>query len=820
MKNSFIRNLLMCTVVTGALIIAKNALASGTTTNVARSGSTVTVIAGHTINVRLVKKALKTVKNNCRKPVVKSANTNIAKVQQSKAQKKRYGFSVIGIKKGKTSVTVKYKKKCVRIKINVKRNNKISNIATVHSSVSPSIIPIATIQPAATQASVVTNAPAQPTNIPTVSPRPLRTRIEAQESKAETVNGCIKLTDMTTYSPDGRFMVNIWSDDKGKYYYNVVCDGVTVVELSSLGIKLTNTDLSTGLTCDNKGSAVDEIYETYDTITLAASTAENHCCERTANFSNTDGAGFDLLVRVYDDGIAYRYTDVTDGNDGGLTCTDETSSIIFPENTTTWGGYGGINTYEFDYSEMTNKSFLGRSGQFDTPFLANVGNYWILVSEAQIYNNNALFCKSILKKTSSSNVLNWDFGDARDETIPLEQQAKQDNTTLDLVNVNQKDIDRVETDNGFSTPWRAMIISDDYNKFCTSTLISNLNPSPKDTKYADLYADTSWIKPGKVLWSWWSDGNSQGNYNMHKNYIDMASEYEFDYVCLDVGWRGFEDRLGELCSYASEKNVGVFCWVNYWELTTIDDIDALFSKWSKAGAVGLKTDYFEGEDQKVLEVMENIATVAAKYHMVVLYHGCISPGGEYRTYPNVLTTEAVLGEENRKWSTSPSSKNCLMYPFTRNVLGAMDYTPACCEIKTTNGETEGFALAKSVVYESGLIHFAAPAADYRDYAGLSFMQSIYPTWDESFIPQNEARPGEYVTYVRRHGDEWFIGSMTLESRTMTVNLDFLKEGKTYNACIYSSGDDGKIKTENIQVTSADELSLEIKKLDGVAVTIR
>lgn len=300
----------------------------------------------------------------------------------------------------------------------------------------------------------------------------------------------------------------------------------------------------------------------------------------------------------------------------------------------------------------------------------------------------------------------------------------------------------------------------------------------------------------------------------------MAAEYGFDYVCLDVGWRGFEDRLPELCQYAAEKNVGVFCWVNYWELTTIEDIDALFTKWADAGAVGLKTDYFEGEDQKTLEVMQNIAVEAAKHHMLVLYHGCITPGGEYRTYPNVLTTEAVLGEENRKWSTSPSSKNCLMYPFTRNILGAMDYTPACCEIKTTNGETEGFALAKAVVYESGLVHFAAPAADYREFGGLQFMKDMYTTWDESFIPDGEAYPGKYITYVRRHGEEWFIGSMTLEARTMSVKLDFLDEGKTYDVCIYGSGDDSKINTETLQVTSKDELNLDLKDLDGVSITIK
>ena len=292
-----------------------------------------------------------------------------------------------------------------------------------------------------------------------------------------------------------------------------------------------------------------------------------------------------------------------------------------------------------------------------------------------------------------------------------------------------------------------------------------------------------------------------------------------DYICLDVGWRTFEDRLEELCDYADSKGVKIFCWVNYWELTTPEDIDSLFSKWAAAGAVGVKTDYFEGEEQQVLNSMENIAVIGAKYHFMVLYHGCISPAGESRTYPNILTTEAVLGEENRIWSTNPSSYNCLMYPFTRNILGSMDYTPACITIKNMNNETEGFAMAKSVVYESGLLHLAAPAKDYSDYVGTAFLQALYTTWDESFVPTGEACPGKYLTYVRRHGNEWFIGSMTIAARTMNVELEFLDNNKNYTAYIYSANDEGKLTVNTKTVTSAEDMEIALKEFDGVAIHI-
>jgi len=748
----------------------------------------------------LSKKVLKKLKKTGKKITVKVSGKEYVKVSKKVFKKKKGSFVIKGIAEGKAKVTVKSGKVKYKLKVVVEKKLGNENVVPTNvPSAQPSIVPTAT-----------------PVPEPTV--RPFRTRITVPESEPETKDGYTKLTDLTTYSINGEYAVNIWNDSNSAYYYNVVCGGKEVIEISPLGLTLSGTDLVSGVACDNAGSYVDELYEEYETLTLADATAINNCQERTIAFSNADGASYKLLVRVYDDGVAYKYTDVTYGTGETVKCTEEASAIVFPEGTTTWGGRSGINTAEYDFNEMPYNRFVNGQNEYQTPFLANIGDYWMVVSEAQIYNNNGEFCKSRLAKSSGSRELRWDFGDARDERIPLEQQAKNQNTNLDLVNVAQIGITEVETVNGFSTPWRAMVISDDFDEFCTSKLISNLNPPTSESKYADVYEDTSWIKPGKVLWSWWADGNYQGDYNLHKNSIDMAAEYGFDYICLDVGWRSFENRLKELCDYAETKGVKVFCWINYWEMTTPESMEALFSKWAEAGAVGVKTDYFEGEEQQVLNVMENVAVIGAKYHFMVLYHGCIAPGGEYRTYPNVLTTEAVLGEENRKWSNSPSSEGCLMYPFSRNILGSMDYTPACKDIRANNNETEGFAIAKAVVYESGLLHLAASAKEYRDYVGLPFLQSLYTTWDESFIPAGEAYPGKHITYVRRHDEEWFIGSMTIDPKTTTVDLGFLDAGE-YTASIYSAVN-GKLVANEKTVTYLDSLTFELGSKDGVVVYIR
>ena len=261
--------------------------------NVKKKVSTITLTAGSSKKVVLQGKALRTIKNSKNKVDVKCANKKIAKVTRTKKQKKNYSFTVKALKKGSTTITVKYKKKSVKIKIKVKdkESGKISknpdNLLPASTHNGPS----------------VTEAPNQPPS-PTV--RPLRTRITVPDSEPETVGDYTKLTDLTTYSIDGRYKVNIWRDSEDCYYYNVVCDGLQVVEISPLGLVLSDTDLSTGLVCDNKGSYVDEIYEEFETMTLANATSVNNCQERTIRFSNDDGAYFDLLVRVYNDGFAYQ----------------------------------------------------------------------------------------------------------------------------------------------------------------------------------------------------------------------------------------------------------------------------------------------------------------------------------------------------------------------------------------------------------------------------------------------------------------------------------------------------------------------------------
>lgn len=610
-----------------------------------------------------------------------------------------------------------------------------------------------------------------------------------------------EVKELNTLSPDGNMKLQMWKDKDDSYYYSITAGDTVVIESSKLGLELKEADLTKSMTFESASVKQEEINETYDTITGASAQANNHCIYKTVEMKNDTGK-YTLEVKVFNDGVAYKYSNVEVASKDSLTVVDELSEYILPKKNTTWS-FALNGTYEGEYVKRTNKQLESASLTLSTPLLAKVGSYNILFTEAQVFNNNAEYCSNALKTEAGTNTLNWTFGLARNPEAE---------STGDLDSPGHINISEVNTINGFETPWRVAIISDDYNEFCQSTIVSDLNPEADST----LFADTSWIKPGKVAWSWWSEDSSQGSYDKHIEYIDFASANGWEYVCLDVGWRAFEDRLGELCKYAASKNVGIFVWINYRDMKDINTMETLFTKWKSAGAVGLKTDYFESDEQSVLEVMENVAKVSAKLKLMVLYHGCVRPAGEYRTYPNILTMEAVQGEEWHKWFAYPTVENSLLYPFTRNILGSMDYTPVGMKVGG-DGSTYGFGIAKTVVYESALTHLANAASIYKSYNGLSFLNNLATTWDESrYI---HAMPGEYITVARRNGENWYIGSMTAKAKTAEIKLDFLGDGE-YNAYIYGDNEDGsQLVISQKKVTKSDTLSFDLLDAGGVAVII-
>ncbi|HXJ47039.1 MAG TPA: glycoside hydrolase family 97 catalytic domain-containing protein, partial [Candidatus Dormibacteraeota bacterium] len=342
-------------------------------------------------------------------------------------------------------------------------------------------------------------------------------------------------------------------------------------------------------------------------------------------------------------------------------------------------------------------------------------------------------------------------------------------------------------------PWRVLGIAEHDKDLIANQLVWLLEkPS--------MLSDTSWIKPGKVAWDWWNANNVYGvdfkagiNTQTYKYYVDFAAKNQLQYIILDEGWYKLgnvlevvpEINMEELTAYAKQKNVGVILWV-IWK--TLDDqmIPAL-DQYAKWGIAGIKVDFMQRNDQKLLNYYYKLANECAKRHMLVDFHGAQRGASLTRTWPNLISNEGVRGMEWSKWSAETEPQHNVTLPFTRMFLGPMDYTPGAMlnATRTTFAPihsrpmalgTRCQQLAMYVVYESPLQMLSDSPSNYeREPESLEFLRAVPSTWDET-VPL-AGKIAEYVAVARRNGKDWYVGAMSnWTARDLEVDLSFLPGG--------------------------------------------
>jgi alpha-glucosidase len=313
-----------------------------------------------------------------------------------------------------------------------------------------------------------------------------------------------------------------------------------------------------------------------------------------------------------------------------------------------------------------------------------------------------------------------------------------------------------------------------------------------------------------VAWDWWNDNNIYGvdfragmNTSTYKYFIDFAAKNNIQYVILDGGWYQPGNVLEpveaidmvELCAYADSNNVGLILWaswVPFWE--KIDEAVAQYEKW---GIKGVKIDFMQRDDQKVVNFYLEAAKKTAEHHLLIDFHGSYKPDGLERTWPNALTREGVKGLEWNKWSRDVGPEHDVIIPFTRMVAGPMDYTPgAMVNMDSINflqkynrPESQGtraHQVAMYVVYESPLQMLADSPSNYlKEQETTDFIVKIPVVWDD--VKGLDGRVGDYVLLARRSGQEWFVGALTdWNSRDLEVDFSFLPEGD-YDIEIFQDG---------------------------------
>lgn len=389
-------------------------------------------------------------------------------------------------------------------------------------------------------------------------------------------------------------------------------------------------------------------------------------------------------------------------------------------------------------------------------------------------------------------------------------------------------------------PWRVLGVAEHDKDIITNSLVWLLEkPS--------MLSDTSWIKPGKVAWDWWNANNVYSvdfragiNTQTYKYYIDFAAKNHLDYIILDEGWYKLGNvlevvpdiNMEELTAYAKQKNVGVILWV-IWKSLDDQMIPAL-DQYAKWGIKGIKVDFMQRNDQKLLNFYYKLTSECAKRHMLVDYHGAQRGASLTRTWPNLISNEGVRGMEWSKWSAETDPPHNVTLPFTRMFLGPMDYTPGAM----LNAQKTMFApifarpmalgtrcqqLAMYVVFESPLQMLSDSPSNYeREPESLEFLRAVPSTWDET-VPL-DGKISEYVAVARRNGKDWYVGAMSnWDARDLELDFSFLPEGNftmdAYQDGINADRMASDYKKTTATVTKATKLKIHLAPGGGWAAHI-
>jgi alpha-glucosidase len=363
-----------------------------------------------------------------------------------------------------------------------------------------------------------------------------------------------------------------------------------------------------------------------------------------------------------------------------------------------------------------------------------------------------------------------------------------------------------------SSAWRVLLVGDEPGRLVESNVITSLNPESE-------IADTSWVHAGRASWDWWNGSLGPGGKRAYttetmKYYVDFAAKSGFEYMMLDAGWSDHNDitkmngtvDVPELVRYGKEKGVKVWIWLLANQVEQqMDEAFPLYEKW---GVAGLKIDFILRDDQHGMNFYYRAAKKAAEHHLMLDFHGATKPSGIERTYPNILSHEAVLGMENSKVGTRDNPEYHTTIPFTRMLAGPMDQTPGAFDNRTREEfmprmeapmvmGTRAHQLAMYAVFQCAFQMVSDVPYAYDNQPAFQFIKDTPATWDESRVLNG--RPGVYITVARRHGNEWFLGSLNnWDARQLDLPLDFLGPGD-YTAEIYSDADDSVQHPKNVRI---------------------
>ncbi|MBQ4367804.1 MAG: glycoside hydrolase family 97 protein, partial [Muribaculaceae bacterium] len=620
---------------------------------------------------------------------------------------------------------------------------------------------------------------------------------------------------------------------KGKPFYTLSRDGVTILATSHLGFALKSGDLSTGMKIVS--SSRDTHDDTWTTLWGEDEVIRNHYNQLSVTLQGgKPRAKMTVTFRLFDDGLGFRYEIPQQKALSDIVVTDELTEFTLPQDVPAWSIPTNRTIY---YENLYQRDLLSRKDTVHTPLTIEAApDVYLAIHQAALVDYADLNLTPRVGKNGAVTML-------------AALTPWQDGT-------------KVKAGRQLCSPWRTVIVGHHPGDLITSRLMLNLNePCTWD--------DTSWIQPGRYIGIWWSIHKKKHTWeqgphhgatteNM-KRYIDFASKHGFSGVLAEgwnYGWgRGEEISftkpypdfdINEVTRYARERGVFVVGHTETWGKSRLleEQMEDAFSLYERLGIKVVKTGYvgamLNGEELQHSQFgarhYRRVLECAARHHIMIDNHEPMMPTGLQRTLPNLMTQEGVRGQEYNAWSQDGGNPpgHTATLPFTRGLAGPMDFTPAIFDYSdevvpgTRPKSTLAKQLAEFVVLYSPLQMAADAIESYENHPALSFIESCPTTWRKTIVPNGEI--GHYVTIARQARDgsgRWFIGSLTDEaSRTLDLPLTFLDGGKRYRAMIYEDGPGAdyldnpmSMSIRQQEVTAGDVLTLRLARSGGVAIRL-
>ena len=614
-------------------------------------------------------------------------------------------------------------------------------------------------------------------------------------------------------SPDNTITAAMQLESDGKLYYSVKKDGAEVVKKSEMGIDIEEDDFYAAQLCSVNTRRLQGEYEN---ISGKRKNVTYDCNETVITLKGWSFY-FDVTMRCYDDGYAFRYgIRKIDGTSGDVTIRDEKTQFALPEKTSIWAQEykstkttgGDYFSYERAYESRT-VAYISSSQQFAMPVMYKVDkDTYSIIAQSDLIGSG--YYGSFLQVPEGKE------GSGLFRTVINPAGAAIYNDTIAYP---------------FESPWRVGITGD-LKTVEESELVEKVyddveywKPDNYETLSEEEKAiyDYDWVEPGACAWNWLYYSGKQNDYTVgskHYQYVDLAAEMGWKYILLDGGWSTNlnETKFRAFADYATKKGVKIIVWCDSllsFGKGNYDSLTITLDRYADLGISGIKPDFydglnagdvdFRGEDIEMIAWYETMYQECAKRKMLVDCHGSNVPTGERRIYPNVINREAVLGNEVATIGAHTTINQLLI----RGVVGPTDFTPVV-NPKNSNLLTPAHQLALSFLFESGTPMYGDHIEAY-DETVSDFYKSMPALRDETVFL--DGKLDQLYSAAIRSGDQWLVGSVCYFGTDVAIDFSFLGDGD-YTAEVITDGETG-LQKEIITVTKSAKITKTLKDNGGV-----